>query len=95
MEDEFAKYDLSEVVGSEILKVKEVYMNLRPLLSAIVSGMAMALLGYLSTVTDFWVLNWHQIISIAIASIFVSLSKYFGTNNQGNLVGVLPIAEPK
>lgn len=75
--------------------IKKEYMNYKPLLSALVSGVGMALLGYLSSVTDFWVLNWHQVVSIALGAAVISLIKYFGTTPAGNFVGVVPVAPPK
>ncbi len=76
-------------------QVENTYMNFKPLLSAIVSGVGAALLAYLANVADIWSINIHGIITVAVIALVTSIGKYYSTTQQGNLVGVLPIAEPK
>jgi hypothetical protein len=66
-------------------------MNWKPILGALVSGVLIAVLGYLGTVTDFWKLDFHALVNIGLGAGVASLIKYFGTTASGNFVGVVPV----
>lgn len=81
--------------GEDYQLIKKQYMNYKPLLSALVSGVIVAVLGYVVSVTDIWAINLHSVINIAVMTAATSLLKYFGTTSQGNFAGVVPVVPPQ
>lgn len=70
-------------------------IHMRDVLSAVISAVIVAIVGYLSTLTDISSINYHQILSISVLTGLTSLLKALGTNSEGNFMGALPIKDPK
>lgn len=66
-------------------------MNFKSILSAVVSAVLAAILGYIVTKTDIYVLNGKEILNIAVMTACVSLLKVIGTTPSGNFAGVVPV----
>jgi hypothetical protein len=58
---------------------------------AIVSGVIIAVLGYLSNITNIADINVHQIASISILAAVTSLLKALSTDEQGRLLGGIKV----
>lgn len=66
-------------------------MNWKPILSALVSSVLVAVLGYIVSVTDFMMISTHQILNIAILTGATSLLKTLTTSSDGTWAGTIPI----
>lgn len=75
--------------------VKKTYMTWKPIISAILSAVIIAVLGYVLSLGDLWKLDLHVLATVAFGAFATSLLKFIGTTQKGNFAGVVPIAEPK
>lgn len=66
-------------------------LDWKDLLSSTISAVLAAILAYLATVTDLTQINLQGIAVIAIGAAAASLLKSFATDDQGKLLGALPI----
>lgn len=66
-------------------------INYKNLIGAVVSGVIVAVLSYLVSITDVWTISWHTLINIAVLTAFSSLLKAFMTNENGDFASVVPV----
>lgn len=66
-------------------------LNTKDIVGAIVSGVIVAILGYVSQLTSIYEISWDQIINIAVLSAITSLLKSLGTDTNGKLLGKIQI----
>jgi hypothetical protein len=88
------KYDVSDIFQrSGIINLKKKFMsnNIKAVLGALVSGVLVAVLGYLLSVGDIWKISFHSIVNIGVMAFAGSLLKFVGTTKQNNFVGTVPL----
>lgn len=66
-------------------------INIKDIISAVVSAVIVAIVGYLSSITDITNIDYHQIMSIAVLTGVTSLLKALATTKEGEFLGALPI----
>lgn len=66
-------------------------LNWKNVLGAIASTVVVAVLSYIISVNDAWKLSFHSIVNISIMAGAGSLLKALLTDEQGNLLGVIPV----
>ena len=81
-------YDLS------INKQNKMSNNLKTVGGALVSGVLVAVLGYLLSIGDIWKISLHSIVNIGVMAFAGSLLKVFGTTSNNNFAGVVPLPNP-
>lgn len=62
-------------------------VKLKDIAGAVVSGVIVAILGYLSTITNVTDINIKDILNISILTAITSLLKAFSTDNDGRMLG--------
>lgn len=67
----------------------------KDIVSALVSSVLVAVLGYVVSVTDFMMISTHQLLNIAILTGATSLLKSLVTTREGLFAGAIPIREPR
>lgn len=70
-------------MNSSLFKV-----NAKDVLSAVLSGVVIAILGYLSTLTNILNLDTSALLNVAVLAIVTSLLKALGTNSDGKFGGL-------
>lgn len=60
---------------------------------AVVSGVIVAVLGYLVSVGDIWNIDFHTIVNTAVLTGAASILKYLGTSNSNKFLNVVPLPE--
>ena len=70
---------------------KNMNLNWKGVLGAVVSAVVSAVLMYIANLTDVSNISWHAILNISILVAATSLLKQLGTTQQGNFAGVLPV----
>ncbi len=90
--------DITSMVGDVSLKehyqinIKQMSKYSKAILGAVVSGVIVAVLGYLLSVGDIWALNWHAIANIAVMTAAASIIKWLGTSNKtGKFIGTVSV----
>lgn len=73
-------------MGSNIFE-----LNVKDVVGAVASAIISALLMYLGNLTSVSDLDWGQVGSIAFTVGVTSMLKAFGSDRQGDLLGVLPV----
>ena len=71
---------------SNIFEVK-----LSDVFGAVVSAIIVAVLMYLTTVTNITDANWQQVLNVAFAAGVASLLQALGTDAQGAFLGVVKV----
>lgn len=66
-------------------------INLKDLVGAILSGVIMAVLTYLGSLTSIYNVDWSAIVNVAILAAITSLAKSFGTTEDGKFLGSVQI----
>lgn len=69
-----------------ILKLK-----LKDILGAVVSAVIVAVLGYLSNLTNITEIDVNQLLNISLLTAVSSLLKVMGTNNDGVFLGAVKV----
>lgn len=84
--------DLTEAIGRILpINKEDNSMTFKPLISAVVSGVIVAVFGYILSVGDVWKLDIHSLVNIGLMTFIASIIKYLGTTENGNFAGVVPI----
>lgn len=65
-------------------------LNWKQVLGALVSGVIVAVLGYLLKVGDVWAISTPAIINVAVMTGATSLLKAFGSDSTGSFLGIVP-----
>lgn len=66
-------------------------LNAKDVLGAVLSAVIVAVLGYLSNLTNIFDANWQQILDISVLTAITSLLKSLGTDSGGKFLGGLKI----
>lgn len=66
-------------------------LNVKDLSGAIVSAVLVAVLGYVSALTNITDINFTEVLNIAILTAVASLLKSLGTDSDGKLLGSIKI----
>ena len=66
-------------------------LNTKDLIGAVVSAVIVALVGYLSTVSNIMDIDIRQVLNIAFLAGIASLLKALGTSESGNFLGAIKI----
>lgn len=66
-------------------------LNWKNVLGAVASGVLIAVLTYVVSLTDIFTINFHTLISVAVLACATSLLKNLLTDSSGNLAGVIPV----
>lgn len=62
-------------------------LNFRNIVSAVVSAVIVAILGYLSNLTDIFSVDTGQLLNVAVLTAITSLLKALGTDENSKLLG--------
>lgn len=63
-------------------------LNLKDVLGAVLSAVLVAVVGYLSTITNLTQIDLNQLLNIAVLTGITSLLKALGTNESGSFLGL-------
>lgn len=66
-------------------------INLKDVMSAVISAVLVALVGYLSTVTNIYDIDLKNLLNIAFLTAVTSLLKALVTSNDGKFGGIISI----
>jgi hypothetical protein len=66
-------------------------LNLKDVSGAVVSAVIVALVGYLSTLTNISQVDFNQILNISFLVGITSLLKALGTTESGKFGGIIPV----
>ena len=66
-------------------------LNVNDLMGAVVSSVIVALVGYLSTVSNITDIDLRQVLNIAFLTGIASLLKALGTDSEGRFGGIVKI----
>jgi len=58
-------------------------------LSAVISGVSVAVLGYISNLADIAAIDPHALVSIAVIAAIASILKAFASDSSGKILGKL------
>lgn len=64
-------------------------------ISAIVSAVLVAVIGYILSVGDVFHLDWKQLLNMSIMTALASLLKVLMTNDNGKFVGAIKVKQGK
>ncbi len=66
-------------------------VNWKDVGGAVVSGVIVAVLAYLSSVTDITSISAGQVLNVAVLAAIASLAKSFTTDSNGKLLGAFRV----
>lgn len=66
-------------------------LNLKDLISAVISAVIVAVLGYIDSAVDIFSLDWKAVLDVAIVAGVASLLKSLGTTQDGKFLGGIKI----
>ncbi len=66
-------------------------LNFKEVLGAVVSGVIVAVLGYIASLTSIFSIDPSQVLNIAVLTAVTSLLKAFGTDSSGKFLGGMPV----
>jgi len=62
-------------------------LNLKDIAGAILSAIIVAVLGYLSNLTNIYTVDFSELLNVVILTAIASLMKSLGTNKEGKFLG--------
>ena len=66
---------------------------MKKIVSAIISGIIVAVLGYVVSLTDIWAVSFHTVLNIAVMTACASILKAMGTTDEGTFAGIVKIKQ--
>lgn len=66
-------------------------LNLKSLAGAVVSGVIVAVLGFLGNTVNIFEVDFQGLLSVAVLAAISSLLKALGTSEAGNFLGVVKV----
>jgi len=66
-------------------------LNLKDLAGSILSGVIVAVLGFISSSANIFALDWNAILNIAVLTAIASLLKSLSTDGNGKFLGGISV----
>lgn len=66
-------------------------VNIKDITGAVISGVIVAVLGYIGSSADIFSLDWGAILNVAVLAMVSSLVKSFATNSDGKFGGIIQV----